>query len=246
MDQRLSKAAEKLSALVSALPANELGPLLDLTVGGLASLIWAEQLNYLNRKSALPPIYYEGLSDRVEKMAIGTLPPAGPWLAGYYFNSGLMRLGAAREQTRGLLNGLVRKTPELQSMPQLTKSELDELHQEVNFLKHDLLGLSGGRRIMFEHAVCGLVELVDVIGAWKKNCQVSVPRSRRWDVSFGEDRDSTEDFGSPYIPYRDRRLARIGAPQSGCSFSPKKARLRTWKICPALGTIFLLFVTPTM
>src|SRR3984893_4805132 len=69
MDKRLTKAAVSLLELVMALPAIDLGPLLDLTIGGLASLILAEQFKYLNRKIALPPVYYVGLSDRVGKMA---------------------------------------------------------------------------------------------------------------------------------------------------------------------------------
>lgn len=183
MDQRLSKAAESLSDLVGVLPSRDLGPLLDLAIGGLLSLILAQQSKYLDRKAALTPIYYEGLSDRARKMASGTVPSSGPWLAGYHFNSGLMRLGAAREQTRGLLKSLVRRRNDLESMPQLTRSEIDDLQQDVNSLKHDLLGLAHGRRVTFEQAILGLLELVEVLEAWKS--ELSSPHVRFPKVTSG-------------------------------------------------------------
>src|SRR5947209_8105872 len=105
MEQRLKEAARVLSELVLVFPPEHLGDLLDITAGVIASLIRAEQLEYIDRMDeALPPEYYTKLSERIAKMTAGTLPPRGRWIAGYYFNSALLRLGAARDITKRLLD----------------------------------------------------------------------------------------------------------------------------------------------
>lgn len=178
MDQRLIHAAEKLSELVLALSYGRFGALLDLTIGGLASFIEAQRLKYDNREDPLPPEYYKKLSERTKKMASGTLPQHGRWLSGYYFNSGLMRLGAAREQIRKLLCVLDKQKNEAERKlsPSLVDTAIDELYQEYNQLKHDLLGLSGGRRVTFEQAVEALADLVEVLDARK--CELSDPKTK--------------------------------------------------------------------
>jgi hypothetical protein len=103
MDQRLAEAARSLSELATLFPPEHLGDLVDLTIGALASLIRAEQLKYQDRiGTELPHEYYSRLGERVKRMETGTLPQHGRWLSGYYFNSALLRLGAAREISQRL------------------------------------------------------------------------------------------------------------------------------------------------
>jgi hypothetical protein len=106
VDRRLAEMARSLSELVTLFPPEHLDDLLDLTIGALASLIRAEQLKYQDEDrigKELPPKYDSKLSERVRRMSSGTLPPHGRRLSGCYLNSGLLRLGAAREMTQKLL-----------------------------------------------------------------------------------------------------------------------------------------------
>jgi len=175
MEQRLKKAARALSELVLAFPAEHLGDLLDITAGALASLIRAEQLEYLDRMDEeLPPEYYKKLSERIAKMTAGTLPPRGRWIAGYYFNSALLRLGAAREITKKLLDKLDKgkQHPE----PNLKPTKSDTLYSEYCSLKHNLRSLRVGRSVTFEQALQALDELVDVLS--KRRAHLCDPNTR--------------------------------------------------------------------
>lgn len=175
MEQRLKEAAESLSELVLILPAKHLGDLLDLTAGALASLIRAQQLEYIDRLGEeLPPEYYIKLGERLAKMTAGTLPPRGRWLSGYYFNSALLRLGAAREITNRLLN----KLDEGKTIPgpSLKPISLDDVYREYCSLKHNLRSLRVGRNVSFEQAIQALVELVEVLG--KRKGELSDPNTK--------------------------------------------------------------------
>lgn len=175
MDQRLKDAAQTLSQLVLILPAKHLGDLLDITAGALASLIRAKQLEYIDRLGEeLPAKYYIKLAERVAKMTGGTLPPRGRWLSGYYFNSALLRLGAAREITYRLLNKLDKgnRTPG----PNLKPISLDEIYREYCSLKHNLRSLRVGRNVSFEQAVQAFVELVDLLN--KRKGELSDPNTK--------------------------------------------------------------------
>ena len=163
-----------MSELVLVLPPEHLGDLLDITSGALASLIRAEQLEYIHRGEALPPEYYPKLSERVARMTAGTLPPHGRWIAGYYFNSALLRLGAAREITKRLLDKLDKG--KLPPGPNLKSMSLDCVYAEYCSLKHDLRSLRVGRNVTFEHALQALDELIAVLE--KRRTQLSDPNTK--------------------------------------------------------------------
>lgn len=169
LDKRLADCALRLSKLL--LLRKELGDVLDLVAGALASLICAEKLEYKDREAEeeLPWEYYIKLSERVKKMAAGTLPPHGRWISGYYFNSALLRIGIARDQIRHLLSSLDKKNKTIyqDQKPSLREADIDELHREYRKLKHELRGLREGRRIKFDQAVEALVELISVLEARK-------------------------------------------------------------------------------
>ncbi len=176
MNQRLANLAGRLATLILELP--RIGPLLDLAAGALASLLKAQAMDYRGRDEdeELPPAYYVKLSERVKRMASGTLPPKGRWISGYYFNSALMRLGAAREQTRGLLAFLDKRCKQRGKMPTLKSTEIDHVHREVNTLKHSLQGLHGGRLVTFWQAVEAMEELVSVLEL--RQPQLADPQTR--------------------------------------------------------------------
>jgi hypothetical protein len=163
LDARFKSIAETLSGLMPEL-SERLGDLLDLAAGGLASLIRANQLGYKDRTYPLPEQYYENLCIRVHKMGTGTLPQTGAWLAGYFLNSALLRIGAAREKLRGVLTALDRQKkhtgPPHRS---LSNGDFDVLHQEYRSLKHDLQGLRNARGVTYEQTIEALDELVCVL-----------------------------------------------------------------------------------
>lgn len=162
MDQRLKNAARDLSELVSVFPLQHLGDLLDLTAGALARLIRAEQLEYIDRVDVeLPPEYYNKLTERIARMANGTLPPRGRWISGYYFNSALLRLGAAREITKRLLDSLDKHKPD--AGPNLKPMPSDTIYEEYRSLKHDLRSLGMGRNVTFEQTLQALAELIGIL-----------------------------------------------------------------------------------
>lgn len=174
MEQRLKEAARALSELVLVFPAEHLGDLLDITAGALASLIRAEELEYIDRVGQeLPPKYYVKLSERVARMAGGTLPPYGRWIAGYYFNSALLRLGGVREITRRLFDSLDKN--KTTHGPNIKPMNLDVIYEEYRSLKHDLRPLRMGRLVTFEQAVQALEELVGVFK--KRQAELSDPNT---------------------------------------------------------------------
>lgn len=175
MEQRLKDAAKILSELVLAFPPEHLGDVVDITAGALASLIRAEELQYLDRiDEELPKEYYAKLSERVQKMTAGTLPPRGRWISGYYFNSALLRLGAAREITKRLLDALDKG--KRHQGPNLKAMKFDKLYGEYCSLKHNLRSLRVGRKVTFEQALEALDELIAVLD--KRRAQLSDPNTR--------------------------------------------------------------------
>jgi hypothetical protein len=177
MDRRLAEAARSLSELVAIFPPEHLGDLVDLTIGALASLIRADQLKYQDEDrigKELPPEYYSKLSERVRRMSSGTLPPHGRWLSGYYFNSGLLRLGAAREMTQKLLAYLDKGKPHVGS--NIAQVTVDDVYQEYCSIKHHLRSLRMGRRVTFAQAVQSLDELVRVLSERRE--ELSDPKTK--------------------------------------------------------------------
>ena len=175
MDRRLTHASKILSELIVLFPPEHLGDLLDLTVGALVSLGHAGQLGYRERVGkTLSAKYYDKLSQLAGVIAEGELPDDRPWLAGYYFNSALFRLGAAREITSKLLTSLdKRKTTKGSNT---TPAELDRVYDEYCSLKHDLRSLRMGRRVTFEQAVQSLDELVRVLN--ERRGELSDPKTK--------------------------------------------------------------------
>lgn len=168
VDQQLKSVALSLSGLVEACPPEHLGDLLDLTAGALASFLKARELKYQDDDrigKALPDDYYGKLACRIRRMAEGTLPPRGRWISGYYFNSALFRLGAARAIARDLFNAVdkLNKT----KGKNLAESRTDQLYEEYRKLKHALRALRTGRNITFAQAVESLANLVDVLESRK-------------------------------------------------------------------------------
>lgn len=181
MDSRLASTAERLSGLIPNLWQG-LGDELDLAAGGLASLMLAEPLQNFHRTEPLPPKYYEKLSSRVQRMTAGTLPPHGLWITGYYLNSAIFRIGAAREKIRMVLRTLRKRGWQAGTGPDslLPDSDFDKLHTEYTDLKHRWGGLVAGRTVSYDQAVMALQELIEAFEALKGEGPLLAEEALRW------------------------------------------------------------------
>jgi hypothetical protein len=179
MDRRLTQTSKTLAELIVLFPPEHLGDLLDLTVGALVSLGRAGQLGYKERiGKALSAKYYDKLNQLASGMAKGVLPDDRAWLAGYYFNSGLFRLGAAREITSKLLTSLDKK--KATKRLNIASAKLDVVYEEYRSLKHDLRSIRIGRRVTYEQAVESLCELVRVLGERRAELSDSQTKFPKW------------------------------------------------------------------
>ncbi len=144
---------------------------LNFAVGALLALTKAEQLDYPSLKSSGT----RGL--RMWRKAKGIcleiergldLPTHGEWLAGYYFNDGIIRIAVAYEH-------IVRHVTKLhgnESFRRLKReavreglktewvSSWESVHKEVNRLKHQNLKFVDGPLLKYDQALQALDHLV--------------------------------------------------------------------------------------
>lgn len=169
----LQALAQKLEPLMkSSRGAAERDPL-DYLLGALHALFQAKQLGYQHRPQSLDDKYWnEGPLPRVGYMAQGKLRVEGKWLAGFYFNSALVRLAAAFDRTVRLK--ATRKKIKVKKRPvwnllldlglqRFSKGKLARVYREVNPLKHAPEGLATGRRITMTDATQAFDEMLDLL-----------------------------------------------------------------------------------
>jgi len=164
---RLAQAAKETTTLLGEILA--VTSPLDLLVGAIHSFYMAKEFGYKNRPSALGPKYHARLTTRASSLARATICTDGRWLAGYYFNSALLRIAASYHQTLKAITGQDKYVPALILLvsPAFRHASLDEVHREVNRLKHGDEGIDPGRSVTFDQAVDALGELIDLIRAQK-------------------------------------------------------------------------------
>jgi hypothetical protein len=122
------------------------------------------------------------LISRCEALAASKVPTGGPWLAGYYFNSALLRIAASYHQCLKLItakpNGYVRSLREEVEKLQgevPADAALLKVHEEVNSIKHDRGGLDSGRNVTFDIAVDAVAELIELLERHKTRLTVTQP-----------------------------------------------------------------------
>jgi hypothetical protein len=99
-------------------------------------------------------------------------------VAGYYFNSALVRLGAAREITRKLFSFLDKEKKVYG--PGILQADVDSIYDEYGSFKHALRSFRLGRRVTFDQAIGSLDELVRALDA--RRIELADPNTRfpRW------------------------------------------------------------------
>lgn len=181
--RELCEAASKVESLL-AVPEIQADAAalatLDLFVGGIASLLRAANAHFKDRTGR--PIGAEPVRIVAEQLAKGTMRNEGAWLAGYHFNSGLLRIAGAFH--RGLKIALVRRvdTRRREFPPALAPaaagryqdakgqpwafSNLMAVYNEVNNIKHTADGTFQRRQADFKQATEAVGELVQLFQLW--------------------------------------------------------------------------------
>jgi hypothetical protein len=117
---------------------------------------------------------YDSLENWIQAMTNSKLPVEGEWRQNFYLNSSLQRLAAVLERGLKLLTGTeTQRDLDARDLWAIAKQqnlanrrdylELDTVRREVNRLKHDVLGLNGGRRIGLEQAEKALQQAVQIL-----------------------------------------------------------------------------------
>jgi len=165
IEERCRELASRVACLIRRVP--QLSDALDFAIGAIYALLKAIKFGYVDRTKALSPKYWTSLAARAGNMGRGGLPGRDHWVAGFYFNSALMRISAVYERTLKELSGRRQgPVPDLLRLimpPFGNNAQLEKVRIEVNNLKHEECGLSGGRKVKLEEAIGALIELVDEI-----------------------------------------------------------------------------------
>jgi hypothetical protein len=116
----------------------------------------------------------DALEHWIQSITNSKLPVDGKWRQNFYLNSSLQRLAAVLERGLKLLTGTeTRKDLDARDLWAIAQQqnlanrrdyhELDTVRSEVNRFKHDVLGLSRGRRIGLEQAENALQQAVQIL-----------------------------------------------------------------------------------
>jgi hypothetical protein len=148
---------------------------LDEFLGALQALILARVQGFVNRMPGTP-IEIPVLRIRSAQIASGKVRLDGKWMAGFHFNSALLRLAAVYHRGLRILTGSVGYVgPLLKKLDPIytgwtrhswSNTNINRLHGEVNDLKHTPQGLYGGRNVTYPQAVAAVDELLELFEAW--------------------------------------------------------------------------------
>ena len=154
---------------------------LDEFLGALYALKFAQIQGFADRPVG-NDIELKVLKDRSAALANGDVRTDGKWIAGFHFNSALLRLSAVYHRSLKVVTGNIGKG-KMDIPPLLT--ELDDpsrfpkwaghawsranvarVHREVNKFKHTAEGLNAGRDVPYAVAVEAVNELLVLLETW--------------------------------------------------------------------------------
>ena len=164
---------EDLASLILPIVRNnaDLVPLLDFTAGAIFCLMKAKRLGFKDRPGPLHAKYQASVTQYITEMSEGRFPQNRLWIAGWHFNSALVRIAAAYERAMksfsGRKNGNRKEL--LKDFSPFTHAKLDAVYEEVNSLKHDVNAGEAGRTVSFQEAIDALAELVAFINLPSKS-----------------------------------------------------------------------------
>lgn len=148
---------------------------LDEFLGALYALVLARAQGFVDRKPGTP-IEIPVLRIRSAQIASGRARIDGKWMAGFYFNSALLRLAVVYHRGLKILTGsgdyvgpLLKKLDPIYRgwmRHSWSNTNIHRLHEEVNDLKHTPHGLYRGRNVTYQQAVAAVDELLKLFEAW--------------------------------------------------------------------------------
>lgn len=105
---------------------------------------------------------------RAEQVSNGRIRLDGKWMAGFHFNSGILRLSAVYHRVLRVITTDHQKGHMVTDLlPKLgyqwSNVNIAKVHTEVNKLKHDSGGLGKGREAKFGQALDAVDELLNLI-----------------------------------------------------------------------------------
>lgn len=150
---------------------------LDDMLGAVYSLMLAKHYDYSERPKGSPP-EIQAVINRAKDMAAGKVRTDGKWTAGFYLNNALFRVSAVYHRILKIV--AARQTDQVYVRDLLPEAEaryqsatgrpwnytnVKEIHEEVNTLKHTADGVYGGRQVTFRQVVLALGEMLDLLEA---------------------------------------------------------------------------------
>jgi len=142
----------------------------DYLLGALHSLNEAHRLDFVDRPD-IPPAC-ESIQSIAGVLEAGVPIPQGQWLAGYYFNSALVRMSAVFHRSLKIKHHQILSTlkvNQLDPTAQKTWPDLWSILEEVNDLKHDAAGCWEGRTVRFTQALAAMDKLIEILEGWDRS-----------------------------------------------------------------------------
>lgn len=183
--KKLTELARRLEVLVNK-PHTANDPdvqsTLDFFLGALYGLNLAVIGGYEHRPLRSAPDL-DAIKERSALLTKGEVRVDGKWMAGFHFNSAMLRLSAVYHRTLKVLTGNTDPDADtvvkdlLEELRPLykgwtrqawTSKFVDRIHGEVNTLKHVSDGLFDGRNVKLGDALGGAEEIVRLWEAWPK------------------------------------------------------------------------------
>jgi hypothetical protein len=152
---------------------------LDDFLGAVYALTLAKYLNFTDRPPGTSP-EADKVQIRAEQVANGRLRLDGQWMAGFHFNSALLRTSAVYHRILRVLTKDHRRDASAGELRQKLQTDalyatwtghpwaftnLQQVHTEVNKLKHDGDGLGAGRDARYAQALDAVDELLNLLEA---------------------------------------------------------------------------------
>jgi len=180
MTDRKAEVAKLATSVAELMREKEgLFPILDIVAGAMLCLLEAAD-NFRDRPGAWKPNYRENVQQYTADMSRGKKPDKKLWLAGWHFNSALVRIAAAYHRSLKAATGRKdgNRKELLKLLPWFTAYEnLGKVYDEVNSVKHDVSAGVEGREVTFEVALAATRELVEFLRN-DRVATVTAPRSQ--------------------------------------------------------------------
>lgn len=151
---------------------------LDDFLGALFALLFAKQGHFVDRTKQ--PIEVGAIIRRTEQLTTGRINRAGPWMAGFHFNSAMFRIAATYHRVLKVVTGdpetgdrvaTLRPTAEELYLKWTKRAwsrvDLDKVLGQVNKLKHSQ-GVFYRRTVKYSEALNSVNELLGLVEAWAR------------------------------------------------------------------------------